>query len=291
MAGPCQVLLESADPTIARRVFETVEREALRIEKKYSRYRETSLIARIHASRGRSIELDDETAGLLDFAAQAFQLSDGAFDITSGVLRRLWPFGSDTESAPGAASAALRPPDPAAIAAIRAQIGWQRVTWQRPHLLLPPGMEIDLGGIAKEYAVDRALALANQLTDAPLLINFGGDLRVSGLRGCADTPHRPWRVAIESVAAAGAPDQLLALHQGALATSGDTHRYLEIDGKRYGHILDPRRAAPVDCAPRSVTVLAPTCMEAGILATLAMLQGAGAEAFLDAQQVRSWCRW
>ncbi len=282
MASPCEVLLESGDVAEARRVFAIAGDEARRVEKKFSRYLKESVVSRIHAARGRPFEVDPETADLLDFAGQAFHLSGGAFDITSGVLRRLWPFGS--HAVEGRVPRQL--PSSAAITAMRERVGWPRVTWQRPHITLPEGMEIDLGGIAKEYAVDRALGLIGAESAAPVLVNFGGDLRVSGpRRGGA-----PWRVAIESVEAPNAPDQLLALQRGALATSGDTHRFLEISGRRYGHILDPRSGWPVEGAPRSVTVLAPTCIEAGILATLAMLQGPAAEEFLRTQETSFWCR-
>lgn len=126
-------------------------------------------------------------------------------------------------------------------------------------------MEIDLGGIGKEYAVDRALTLAKQHTEVAVLVNLGGDLRVSGPRRGS-----PWQVAI--------------------ATSGDTYRRIIQSGMRYSHVLDPQSGWPVIDAPRTVTVHANTCSEAGrLLAKLALLRGADAEAFLKAEQVRAWC--
>ena len=145
-------------------------------------------------------------------------------------------------------------------------------------------MEIDFGGIGKEYAVDRAAKLGAEAGGVPLLVNFGGDL-------CASGPRRdgtPWNVAIETPVA----DTLLppfTLERGGVATSGDARRFLQKDGVRYGHILDPRRGWPVQDAPRSVTVVAASCGEAGLLATLAILQGAGAEGFLKKRAVpRYW---
>jgi thiamine biosynthesis lipoprotein len=99
---------------------------------------------------------------------------------------------------------------------------------------------------------------------------------------------RPWRVGIESLAVDGAAAKQIDLNVGALATSGDARRFLLTDGKRYGHVLDPRTGWPVADAPRSVTVAAPTCTEAGMLATLALLRGSDAVAFLDAQGVQYW---
>jgi thiamine biosynthesis lipoprotein len=115
------------------------------------------------------------------------------------------------------------------------------------------------------------------------LINFGGDLRANRA-----PPSGPWQVGIERPDTDRQASLLLDLEHGALATSGDSRRYLSRDGKRYGHILDPRTGWPVQDAPRSVTVAASSCTEAGLLATLALLHGAGARAFLEAQEVRYW---
>jgi thiamine biosynthesis lipoprotein len=144
-------------------------------------------------------------------------------------------------------------------------------------------MELDLGGIGKEYAVDQAHDLLRARYDAPFLINFGGDLRAS-----QPSPQGPWQVGVERPGSERDAALLLELGHGGLATSGDARRYLLKDGVRYGHILDPRSGWPVRGAPRSVTVAASSCTEAGLLATLALLQGAGARAFLEEQGVRYW---
>jgi FAD:protein FMN transferase len=273
MASPCVVLVDTGDAASGARAGQAVKEEALRIEAKYSRYR-PSVVTTINQSTGQEVALDAESADLIDYAVTCYQLSDGRFDITSGALRRVWRF-----------DGTAAPPDPAAVRQILQFVGWHRVTWNRPVLRLLPGMEIDLGGIGKEYAVDRALALARAETDAPLLVNFGGDLRVSGPR----RDGSPWHVAIEDVDRAGATSGLLDLSYGALATSGDTYRYVKDRGARYGHVLDPRSGWPVPDAPRSVTVHAATCTEAGLLAKLALLRGGEAEAFLREEQVRAWC--
>jgi FAD:protein FMN transferase len=155
----------------------------------------------------------------------------------------------------------------------------------RPTITLRPGMQIDLGGIGKEYAVDQATQLAAQMSDAPVLVNFGGDLAVTRPR----QGNRPWRVGIEGIDAdATGKPSLVNLTMGALATSGDTYRYVESEGRRLPHILDSRTGWPVRGAPRSVTVAAPTCTHAGTLSTLAMLRGPDAEAFLESEGVRHW---
>jgi thiamine biosynthesis lipoprotein len=274
MATPCEVRLETSDLTLAEHVGKVVEAEARRIEQKFSRYRPDSVIGRINGSAGMPVEVDAETARLLDFADQCHRLSDGLFDITSGALRRVWRFdGSD------------RVPTAAQVKAVLPEIGWRKVKWAPPFLTLGAGMEIDFGGLAKEYAVDRAVALARQITNVPTLINFGGDLCVSGPRAEGSR----WKVAIESVERSGGMAAMVELSQGALATSGDARRFLLKDGVRYGHILNPKTGWPIMQAPRSVTVAAATCVEAGMTATMTILQGKNAERFLKREGVKAWC--
>ncbi|MEO8153626.1 MAG: FAD:protein FMN transferase [Rhizobacter sp.] len=281
MASPCELLVDGGDAANAERLVLLARREALRIEHKYSRYRAASELMRWHARRGDAVELDDESAALLDLAALCHRLSDGLFDISSGVLREVWRFdGSD------------RLPAADDVARVAARVGWPRVGWVRPVLTLPPGMELDLGGLGKEYAADSVLGLLREASGLPLLVNLGGDLVASGPRAGGE----PWYVGIERPVSEAAvvggvvtdAAGLIALRGGALATSGDARRHLLIDGVRYSHILDPRTGWPVQDAPRSVTVAAPTCTEAGLLATLAMLQGLGAEALLAAQGLPHW---
>lgn len=273
MASPCLVLVDTLDDELGAEIGERVKAEALRIEAKFSRYR-PSVITNINQHSGYPIEVDAEIGDLIDYSVQCYKLSEGLFDITSGALRRAWTFdGSGTV------------PTDARLREVLETVGWHRVNWSRPLLTLAAGMEIDLGGIGKEYAVDRALALAQEHAAVPVLVNFGGDLRVSGAR----SDGSPWRVAIEDVDRAGSATGLLELVRGALATSGDTYRHVLKDGVRYGHVLDPRTGWPVAGAPRAVTVHADTCSEAGLLAKLALLRGAGAEEFLKSERVRAWC--
>lgn len=273
MASPCVVIVDTPDQALGIEIGQIVKEEALRIEAKFSRYR-SSVVTTINETSGQSIEVDDETGDLIDYAALCHRLSDGRFDITSGALRRAWTFdGSGVMPSEASVREALR------------YVGWQRVLWDRPILQLAAGMEIDFGGIGKEYAVDRALELARAYSTAPVLVNLGGDLRVSGPRRDGSA----WQVAIEDAAHAGAAAGLLELKDGALATSGDTYRHVLKDGVRYGHLLNPHTGWPIMDAPRSVTVHADTCTEAGLLAKLALLSGGDAEAFLKAERVKAWC--
>jgi thiamine biosynthesis lipoprotein len=272
MASPCELLVSVEDQSAALEYGNLVAAETWRIERKYSRYRSDSVIAWIHANRGRSLKMDEETASLLNFASACYEASEGLFDITSGILRRVWTFdGSD------------RIPEAAAVAELLPMIGFGKLQWDASRLLVPSGMELDLGGIGKEYAVDRAFELLAAQCSDPFLLNFGGDLRSNRAPS-----HAPWRVGIERPDADREATLILDLQRGALATSGDSRRFLLKGGIRYGHILDPRTGWPVPAAPRSVTVAAGSCTEAGQLSTLALLHGAGAREFLEQQQVRYW---
>lgn len=273
MAGPCEILLDLADGTQARLLGEAAVAETRRIETKFSRYRDDNLLHRINHGDGTPLAVDEETAGLLDFAALCHDLSGGRFDVTSGILRRLWRFdGSD------------RVPTRKQVKQLLPLIGWDKVGWSERHLTLPAGMEIDLGGLGKEYAVDKVTSLLAERTTAAVLVNFGGDLRAHGRR----RDGAPWRVGVERPGCDEAAALQLELTGGALATSGDANRFLLRDGVRYGHILNPRTGWPVRQAPRSVTVLAESCLQAGLLATLAMLKGKEAEIFLQEQGGQSW---
>jgi thiamine biosynthesis lipoprotein len=274
MASPCQVLMEVDDCKEALSILRTVSSEVLRIEEKYSRYRTDNLLHSINHHAGERVEVDQETAGLLDYASRLYELSDGSFDISSGVLRKIWKFdGGD------------RLPSDRAVQQILDYVGWDKVDWDGGTIRLKPGMQIDLGGIGKEYAADRGALLAAEATTASCLVNLGGDLTVT-------RPRRdlaPWSVGIDDpTLSAPSARKTIQLRAGAIATSGDAHRFLLKEGIRYGHILDPRSGRPVPDAPRSVSVAAGTCLDAGMLATFAVLQGAGAEEFLKVQGVQHW---
>ena len=274
MGSPCEVVCESPRRSDAAEICELVAAEAWRVEDKFSRYRYDNIVARINQAEGVALDLDGETSDLIDFAATLYRLSNQRFDITSGLLRKAWIFdGSD------------RVPSQREIAPLLARVGWHRVSWQRPRLTLPTGMEIDLGGIGKEYAVDKAVARIQSAGGGPCLVNFGGDLASTAM----PRRRRCWKVGIEGKTPESA-ERLIDLKEGALATSGDERRFLEKDGIRYSHILDPLTGWPVFEAPRSVTVAAASCTQAGMISTLAMLKGAGAEALLETEGVRAWCR-
>jgi thiamine biosynthesis lipoprotein len=273
MASPCEVLVDTDDTSEAEGAFAAAEAEARRIEQKFSRYRNDNIIYAVNHSDGAPVVVDDETASLIDYAAICYGMSDGMFDITSGVLRRVWTFDGGT-----------RVPSRRAIRDSLRHVGWPRVAWQRPALTLPRGMEIDLGGIGKEYAVDRAAALVAASARSPFLLNFGGDLYASAPRRGGAL----WSVGVDDPGGSAAVLYRLEVAHGGIATSGDAHRFVRWRGKRLGHILNPKTGWPIEGAPRSITVAARTCTEAGTLSTLAYLQGPGAREYLEASGVQFW---
>ncbi len=259
MGCPCALHLEAEHEPAAQQAFTIAETELRRLDRKYSHYRDDSLIAEIAdlAGSGRSLTVDDETAALLDFAASLHQQSAGLFDITTGALTRLWDLRSGSI------------PDTAAIAEALRHVGWQRLQWQRPELTVPvAGMRLDLGGIVKEYAADRVAQLCRDAGFGHGMVDLGGDLAVIG----AHADGSPWRVGIKSPDARVHATAHIDISAGGLATSGDYERCLIVDGRRYSHIIDPRSGQPIESFA-SVSVSAPSCLVAGAAATMAMLLG------------------
>ena len=238
MGSPCELRVWGADSG----ALGAARSELERLEAKYSRYRDGSLTGHINRSAGdAAVEVDAETAGLLDYAGQAWQQSGGRFDLTTGVLRRAWDYRSG------------QLPSPEVLEAARACVGWQRLDWQRPRLRLPAGMELDFGG----------------------LVDLGGDIAVVG----PQPDGSAWRIGIRDPRQREAALAVIELDRGGLATSGDYERGMTIDGVRYSHLLDPLSGRPVRSAA-SVSVAAPLCLLAGTASTSAMLAGEGAESWL-----------
>lgn len=266
MGSPCDIQLYAGSQAKARQVAERVVADVRRLEALYSRYRHDSFLSAINrvAASGGSIAVDEETAGLLNYAAACHQESDGLFDITSGILRRAWRLERG------------QLPDQAQIEALLEKVGWHHVRWMPPVLEFPvAGMEIDFGGVVKEYAVDRAAALCREAGVRHGLVNLGGDIRIVG-------PHpdgSPWRIGIRHPRRPGALIQTIPLHDGGLASSGDYERCIELDGVRYSHILNPRTGWPVNHLA-SVSVVGDLCVVAGSASTIAMLKEEAGPAWL-----------
>lgn len=275
MGSPCEARLYADSRKHAATAAKAAIREVRRIEAAFSRYRDDNIVHAINAAgeAGGALLVDDETADLLDAAFNAYRHSGGLFDITSGVLQEIW--NDDLESMPAQA----------VLADTLTRVGLNKVDWGRPKLSFrQPGMQIDFGGIGKEYAADRAAGECRAYGIVSGVIDLGGDLCVIG-------PHpdgAPWRIGVRDPERPERAVATLFVERGGVATSGNYERFWLLDGKRYGHILDPRSGWPVE-GLSSVTVAAPTCQAAGLAATIAMLKGAEGAAWLKGTSLPFIC--
>lgn len=231
-------------------------------EARYSRFLPDSLISRINENAGLGwIETDPETDRIFALCDEAHFLTRGIFEPTALPLIRLWNWKATPPEIPGGA----------AIAAALKKVGWRKVQRAPGKIFLPePGMSIDLGGIGKEYAVDRVAHLATQHGLTSVLVDFGQDVFAFG----PPPDGRPaWHIGLENPAAPGKCWAGVAALNQAVATSGDYLRRFEVNGVRYGHIIDARTGSPVANGCRSVSVIAPTCTLAGIFSTAAFVLG------------------
>ncbi|GAA3962542.1 FAD:protein FMN transferase [Allohahella marinimesophila] len=266
LGGPCELRLGGERANADR--WSALAVDLLQtFEQRYSRYRADSIVSKINARAGTGewTHTDTMTGALLDYAAQAFAMSDGLFDITSGILRQAWDFRSQ------------QLPPQAELIALRAKIGWELVERRADAIRLPiEGMALDFGGFGKEYACDAVATLLRQQGCQSGFVDLAGDIAVVG----PDPAGQPWLVGVRH---ARAPDRAITftgLSSGGFATSGDYERFMIIDGRRYCHLLNPMTATPAR-TPASVSVAAEACLLAGTVCTIAMLREDGAAAWLD----------
>jgi thiamine biosynthesis lipoprotein len=231
-------------------------------ERKYSRFLPDSLISEINRQAGNGwVETDAELESMLSLCGWFYWNTGGAFDPTTLPLTALWNHEMKQQCIPTDAQ----------VQEALALTGWQKVQRESGRVFLPQkGMALDLGGIGKEYAVDRVFELAVKHNLPDVLVNFGGDLRV---RGEAPTGGL-WRVGLEDPADPGRCWCGLAFTDRAVATSGDYFRAFHINGRRYSHIIDPRTGWPIGNQCHSASVIAESCTEAGILSTTGLVLGA-----------------
>ena len=257
MGSFCDIQLLEPSRIEARAKVRKMLGEVNRLEQKYSRYNPASFLSEINAMAGNSlgIKLDAETLSLFNHALSCYEQSDGLFDITAGVLRRVWDFSSG------------KVPSEAEIDRLLPHIGFHKLNINKPRLVMPAGMEIDFGGIVKEYAADSVARLGRSLGIECGLVNLGGDFAVIGPLPV----DRPWPIGIIHPEGDRKLMARLMLKQGGLASSGDYERCFVHQGKRYSHILNPRTGWPCD-GLRAVSVSADTCTVAGSIASIAMLK-------------------
>ena len=244
----------------ARKIGSAVEDEARRIEAKFSRYRDSSVVSEINRNAGRTpVAVDEETDMLVESALDLAAITGGRFDPTVGALRRAWDFKSG------------RVPSREEVSALLPLVNSGAVSRRdRTVFLRRAGMEIDLGGVGKEYAVDRVAELLRAEGIRAAIVNFAGDVRTIGSRG----DGRPWKVGVMDPRDRGrCCFAVRTLADAGVATSGDYERGFLKGGVRYHHILDARTGWPAR-GVASATVVAASAFRAGQFATAAFLLGA-----------------
>ncbi|MCE9520312.1 MAG: FAD:protein FMN transferase [Verrucomicrobia bacterium] len=240
-------------------------------ETRFSRFLPDSVVSQINANAGvRWTEIDQQGELMLDICDDCHVTTRGAFDATSLPLSLLWDWKRKHDALPTEAE----------IAAAKHLVGWSRVKREPGRIMLrDKGMMLDFGGVGKEFAVDCLIHLADFHDIKHIMVDLGGDIAVLG-----EPPEGGgWYVGLEDPAA---PDEncycgIRLRSGGAVATSGDYRRCFNHDGLTYGHILDCRTGRPVANGTRAASVIAPSCVLAGLLSTSAMVVG-GMEA------IRAW---
>jgi thiamine biosynthesis lipoprotein len=212
---------------------------------------------------GAALPVSADTFAVLESAVCMAQKSDGLFDVTIGAFEGLWHFDENLKA---------EVPDDAAIAQRLKAVDYHALQLDRAHQtarLKRPGMALNLGGIAKGYAVDRAIAVLHACGIHNVVVQAGGDLYASGQRGA-----KPWRIGIRDPRGLLVDDKLayVAVQNQAVSTAGDYERGFELEGRRYHHILDPRTGRP-SALSQSVTIVAPSAWLADAIDDVVFLQG------------------
>lgn len=252
-----------APPQTAKASIHAVFEELKRVEDLTS-FHKPSELSRINDSAGRgSIRANPEVFNLIKQALKFAELTGGAFEPTLGPLSKLWNFSGESEA---------RVPEPHEVREALAKTGFQRIRVDvaSQTLTLPEsGMSLDLGGIAKGYALDRARAVLQDAGVSGALVNAGGDILAMGEKG----PGKPWRIGIQDPRIPRGIVAVASVKDKFIVTSGDYERFIEKDGTRYHHILDPTTGYSAR-GLQSVTVIAPSGVAADALSTAVFVLGA-----------------
>jgi thiamine biosynthesis lipoprotein len=279
LCAPGQAAAEGA----ARAAFAHIEK----LNQIMSDYSPTSELMRLCDQAGKgAIGVSPELFAVLSQAQEISSMSHGAFDVTVGPIVKLWRRARRTQRIPPADE----------LERARSLVGYKNVILdarKRTVTLLKPGMKLDLGGIAKGYAADQALAVLKDHGIDRALVAAGGDVAASG----PPIDAKGWKIAIASLdSPASARTRFVWLEHAAVSTSGDAEQYVEIDGRRYSHIVDPRTGIGL-VGRQSVTVVAPLGILADSLTKVASVLGpaeglpiiekiAGASALVVRQQAQ-----
>jgi thiamine biosynthesis lipoprotein len=257
----CTLQFRCPDSIQAARYRDAAMSWVANFERRYSRFRPDSIISRINAAAGVApVAIDAETERVLDLCDLVYRVSRGLLDPTALPLMKLWDY----------KAAQPRVPADDEIADARKLVGWSKVQRSPGMVFLPErGMALDIGGWGKEYAVDCVAELAREYGVESVLVDFGHDLRAIGT-----PPGRPaWHIGLENPARPGTHHESVALRDAGMASSGDYLRGFTCNGRRFGHIIDARTGRPVANGCIQNTVIASSCLQAGILSTASFIAG------------------
>ena len=242
-----------------------VTRELEDVDSLMSTYRPDSELSRLNRHRALDpFPLSEPTFDVLAAAREVSAATGGAFDVTVGALVEAWGFGPRR---------AGPQPSPATIERLRGEAGWRKLVLDsngRYARKAAPALQCDLSAIAKGYAADRVGAALDAAGCTDFLVDVGGELVASG----ANPEGGPWRVGVERPDLAGrTARRILHITDTAIATSGDYRNFREVDGRRLGHVLDPRTGRPAESFVASATVLHASAMLADAFATALLVLG------------------
>ncbi|HUG90505.1 MAG TPA: FAD:protein FMN transferase [Planctomycetaceae bacterium] len=264
MGVPFRITLYSSDEAVANNAARAAFARVKELNLLLSDYEPDSELMQLcrRSAPARPVEVSPELFFVLERAVALSKASDGAFDVTVGPIVQLWREARHSRTLP----------DPEQLAAARSRVGWRSVRLDRERRtveLLKPDMRLDLGGIAKGYAADEALRVLNEHGVTRALIAAAGDI----VAGDPPPDRDGWRIGIAPLdSPEGPPSRYLRLENAAVSTSGDAFQYVEIEGVRYSHIVDPRTGLGLTTRS-SVTVVARDGITADSLASAASVLG------------------
>ena len=258
----CSVKYKSTSSKESNNFFSFILNWIVDFESRYSRYLDSSLIGLINSNAGISpVELNKDDERLFTICDEMHFFTRGIFDPTALPLIKLWNWNSKSPVIPNKTS----------IDIAKKNVNWKNVVRKPGSIFLPDkGMEIDLGGIGKEYAIDQLVQMAvTQHGIKDLMIDFGQDVFALG----SPSGKPAWHIGLDDAYSPGSCWAGVAINNHSVASSGDYIRSFVLDGIRYSHIIDIRSGYPVGNGSRSVTVISPSCVMAGILSTTAFILG------------------
>jgi len=263
MGTYAQITVVAPSKSIARKALADAFEKIYLVDSLMSDYDESSEISKVNQfAASRPVKVSPETFAVLQKSLQFSKLTNGAFDITVGAITHLLRNAKKTNTAPTAAQ----------IKAAQKTVGYQNILLDQNAqtvLLKTPGTVLDLGGIAKGYAIDLAVEALKSAGALGGMVNIGGDIRCFGT---SPNKKTSWKIAIQDPRIEDNIIMVLNLADSAVATSGDYRRYFEFNGKRLSHIINPDTGSSAD-ALASVSIIAPTAAKADALATAVSVMG------------------